>query len=85
VEQVWVRYCIRRRIAYLDAMVRVRTRSTAARRKAVPQVPHELLVRLSRRRGHDPVVAFEWTDGAGELQFTVLSPAQSWPYLHRRN
>jgi len=35
-------------------------------------------------RGRKPeTVAFQWHDGAGELHYEVLSPAQSWPYLSK--
>lgn len=42
----------------------------------------EVLVAPRTRRGRKPrTVAFQWHDGAGELHYEVLSPAQSWPYL----
>ena len=54
-----------------------------ARRKSARQVPDELLVAVrGAQRGRRDRVALQWRDGAGELHFEVLSPAQSWPYLN---
>jgi len=45
-------------------------------------VVEELLITPRKRNGRKAErVAFQWHDGAGELHFCVLSPAQSWPYL----
>lgn len=41
-------------------------------------VPDELLVRVD---DGGRTVAFQWTDGAGELQYWVLSPEQSSAFL----
>ena len=41
-------------------------------------VPEELLVRID---DGGRTVAFQWTDGAGELQYWVLSPEQSSAFL----
>ncbi len=52
-----------------------------ARRLPVrPQLDHPMM-RMDRRRS---TVSFQWQDGAGELHFTELSHAQSWPYLHEQ-
>jgi hypothetical protein len=45
-------------------------------------VVDELLIAPRKRHGRrSERVAFQWHDGAGELHYCVLSPAQSWPYL----
>ncbi|MBK6830233.1 MAG: hypothetical protein IPG92_05540 [Flavobacteriales bacterium] len=45
----------------------------------------QLLIKPAARKGRKPdTVAFQWLDGAGELHYEVLSPAQSWPYLTER-
>ncbi|MBK6369642.1 MAG: hypothetical protein IPL64_16840 [Flavobacteriales bacterium] len=50
----------------------------------VKRVLGELLVAPPKGRGRKPeTVAFQWHDGAGELHYEVLSPAQSWPYLSK--
>ncbi len=42
----------------------------------------ELLVPKRMPRGRKAkTVQLQWYDGAGELQYAELSPAQSWPYL----
>jgi len=42
----------------------------------------QLLITPKKRSVRKPGrVAFQWHDGAGELHYCVLSPAQSWPYL----
>jgi hypothetical protein len=46
--------------------------------RAALEVP---MMRMDRRRS---TVSFQWQDGAGELHFTELSHAQSWPYLHEQ-
>ncbi|MBK9177417.1 MAG: hypothetical protein IPM46_14000 [Flavobacteriales bacterium] len=60
-------------------------RNTKSRnhRKPAARMPDELLVavRCHSRRKPD-CVALQWHDGAGELHFEVLSPAQSWPFLN---
>lgn len=52
------------------------------RPRQAKRVPDELLVVLREPRRKPERVAFQWRDGAGELQIAVLSPAQSWPYLN---
>lgn len=44
----------------------------------------EVLVpkRTTKGRKTDTVL-LQWHDGAGELQYTELSPAQSWPFLSK--
>lgn len=51
------------------------------RQRRSTRTAHELLVRPRRS---SRTVAFQWYDGAGELHYQELSPAQSWPYLNRR-
>lgn len=47
------------------------------------RVPDELLVAVRCHKSRKPdCVALQWRDGAGELHFEVLSPAQSWPFLN---
>jgi hypothetical protein len=62
----------------------------SSRRAPAPRAPRRspaelletLLVTPRARRGRKPtIVAFQWYDGAGELHYEVLTPAQSWPYL----
>ncbi|HRH37070.1 MAG TPA: hypothetical protein PK760_01920 [Flavobacteriales bacterium] len=51
-----------------------RTRSRRKRRQ-----PDELMVRVQERKRS--TVAFQWQDGAGEVHYSELTEAQSWPYL----
>lgn len=56
-----------------------------ARRRPRIRVTDEVLVAPRSRRGNTArTVAFQWHDGAGELHYEVLSPAQSWPYLSEK-
>jgi hypothetical protein len=65
-------------------MSRIRATVPAPRRKVHDRVPAELLVPKKMARGRkSDVVALQWYDGAGELQYEELSPAQSWPYLSK--
>jgi len=51
-------------------------------RRSPVELSETLLVKPRSRKGRKPsTVAFQWYDGAGELHYEVLSPAQSWPYL----
>lgn len=63
-----------------------RTRNSLPK-QAVPQrerTPLELLVPKRTSRGRrSEVVLLQWYDGAGELQYQELTPAQSWPYLSK--
>lgn len=43
----------------------------------------QLIARRTRRGGKARQVAFQWYDGAGELHYYVLTPAQSTPYLEK--
>ncbi|MBL7956231.1 MAG: hypothetical protein JNJ91_14440 [Flavobacteriales bacterium] len=65
-------------------MPRLRAIAPTPRRKVFDRVPAELLVpkRTARGRKSD-VVELQWYDGAGELQYEELSPAQSWPFLSK--
>lgn len=50
----------------------------------MPRIPDELLVPKRVRPGRKAdIIQLQWYDGAGELQYEELSPAQSWPYLSR--
>lgn len=61
----------------------LRANKNRFRRKPQARVPDELLVAVRCRSRRKPdCVALQWHDGAGELHFEVLSPAQSWPYLN---
>ncbi len=51
-------------------------------RSRVRATEDELVVSTPTTGSRKPTtVAFQWHDGAGELHYEVLSPAQSWPYL----
>lgn len=51
-------------------------------RRSTAELLEPVLVKPGLRRGRKPTtVAFQWYDGAGELHYEVLTPAQSWPYL----
>lgn len=71
-------------VNYIRCMSRMRATAPTPRRKVFDRVPAELLVpkRTARGRKSD-VVELQWYDGAGELQYEELSPAQSWPYLSK--
>ena len=59
-----------------------RTRSTV-RRKRQERMPEEVLVALRSHSSRKPDrIALQWLDGAGELHYETLSPAQSWPFLN---
>jgi len=48
------------------------------------RLPAELLVPKRMPRGRKAnIIQLQWYDGAGEMQYEELSPAQSWPYLSR--
>jgi len=65
-------------------MPRIRATASAPRRKVFDRVPAELLVPKKMARGRkSDVIQLQWYDGAGELQYEELSPAQSWPYLSK--
>ncbi|MBX2973322.1 MAG: hypothetical protein KF797_09480 [Flavobacteriales bacterium] len=65
-------------------MSRTRITEVAPRRRRMPRIPEELLVPKRVRRGRKAdTIQLQWYDGAGELQYEELSPAQSWPYLSR--
>jgi len=56
--------------------------STHSLRRRSKALADELLITPRKRHGRKAErVAFQWYDGAGELHYCVLSPAQSWPYL----
>lgn len=45
----------------------------------------QLLIKPAAHKGRKPdTVALQWLDGAGELHYEELSPAQSWPFLTER-
>lgn len=49
-----------------------------------PRAEEEILVAPRKRRENGMRrVELQWLDGAGELHYEVLSPAQSWPYLSK--
>jgi len=70
------------RAAYIRCMARTahhpRTHTTArpTRRSGELVVPK----RVPKGRKSD-TVQMQWSDGAGELNYDELSPAQSWPFL----
>ena len=66
--------------SYLRNMSPARQRTTNGGARGRTAGQRELLVRPRRSRR---TVAFQWYDGAGELHYQELSPAQSWPYLQR--
>ena len=69
--------------SYIRTMTPRRTTSHRALRVLRERPTNEVLVAPVTRRGRRPrTVAFQWYDGAGELHYEVLSPAQSWPYLN---
>lgn len=71
-------------VKYIRCMPRIRTTASAPRRKVFDRVPAELLVPKKMARGRkSDVIQLQWYDGAGELQYEELSPAQSWPYLSK--
>jgi hypothetical protein len=71
-------------VKYIRCMPRIRTIVSAPRRKVFDRVPAELLVPKKMARGRkSDVIQLQWYDGAGELQYEELSPAQSWPYLSK--
>ncbi len=42
----------------------------------------EVVVQKRATKGQKPdTVRVQWSDGAGELNYDELSPAQSWPFL----
>ncbi len=67
---------------YLGGMASRRVISPQAHRRRNKARVDELLITPRKRHGRKAErVAFQWHDGAGELHYCVLSPAQSWPYL----
>lgn len=63
-------------------MSRIQTPSVLLRPRRPKRTPDELLVPKRMPRGRkSEVVQLQWHDGAGELQYKELSPAQSWPFL----
>lgn len=65
-------------------MPRVSTIGPRAKRPTTKRLPTELLVPKRMPRGRKAnIIQLQWYDGAGEMQYEELSPAQSWPYLSR--
>ncbi|HRH68651.1 MAG: hypothetical protein JNL43_04865 [Flavobacteriales bacterium] len=53
-------------------------------RRSATELAEPLLVKPRLSKGREPLtVAFQWYDGAGELHYEILTPAQSWPYLRK--
>ena len=69
------------RAAYIRCMARMTTHprnatGRPARRSAEMVVPK----RVPKGRKSD-TIQVQWSDGAGELNYDELTPAQSWPFL----
>ncbi len=81
---------------FLRRSVAIPRSATYIRNVTRQHEPHSKRVRRDRRAEEDLLVALrkrresggrqielQWLDGAGELHYEVLSPAQSWPYLSK--
>lgn len=54
-------------------------------RKRPNRLQEQVLIAARGGKGRKAdTVALQWLDGAGELHYETLSPAQSWPYLVER-
>jgi hypothetical protein len=73
----------KRSVPYIRSMSRSQTSVLKRARRAL-RTEEDLLVALRKRRENGVRrVELQWLDGAGELHYEVLSPAQSWPYLSK--
>lgn len=70
------------RALYIRSMTSTRPTSRIRRSRGRAITPPEVFVPKRVARGRKPhTMQLQWYDGAGELQYAELSPAQSWPYL----
>ena len=67
---------------YIRCMTAARINERLRQRRRSKEAWAELFVPKRVPRGRKPrTMQLQWYDGAGELQYAELTPAQSWPYL----
>ena len=60
---------------------RMRNSGIGADREPSRDMPGPMIVRSRQRARRNRTVSFQWYDGAGEMHYHALDPAESGPYL----